>query len=158
MCILCVVTCCYVYSVCCNVLLCVFCVLCSMVAATLSLVTPAMRNHLMGALPFELGSLLGGTYGMAQHNPHFLSPFPLTSFLLPRFISLFSLFLFLLNFSPPLSPLLPFFSLSHFLSFCVCVFRSAVPPQGEGGVQHDRHPSSPLHHSTTSKQVTATLD
>jgi hypothetical protein len=178
--------------VCCTVLyLCVFFVLHSMVAATLSLVTPAMRNHLMGALPFELGSLLGGTYGMTQHIPHFLSPFPptsfllpcsifpflrflflltfspplsallLTSFLLPRSIYLFFRFLFLLIFSPPLSPLLLTFFLTFFLSFflslCLCLFRSAVPSQGEGGVQHDRHPSRSLHHSPAPKQVTATL-
>ena len=144
--------------VCCTLLY--LCVLYSMVAATLSLVTPAMRNHLMGALPFELGSLLGGTYGMTQHIPHFLSPFLFTSFLL----SFFFLALFL---SSPvssfisISPLLfsPNFLLSLSLSFfmCVCLFRSAVPSEGEGGVQHDRHPSRSLHHSPASKQVTATL-
>jgi hypothetical protein len=90
-----------------------------------------------------------------------LSALLLTSFLLPRSIYLFFRFLFLLIFSPPLSPLLLTFFLTFFLSFflslCLCLFRSAVPSQGEGGVQHDRHPSRSLHHSPAPKQVTATL-
>jgi hypothetical protein len=47
-----------------------------MVAATLSLVTPAIRNHIIGTLPAELGSMLRGTdnsFYKHRHTEHLQS-------------------------------------------------------------------------------------